>query len=93
MEHGELAAFLAPFLILYEHARLAQYVRLPSRLMEHFFEHTVSGLFLVGDHAIPPGEFLGLVVNGLNASDECRPVVGQKAALRRFIFLHYGESH
>jgi hypothetical protein len=47
---------------------------------------------LVGNHAIPPGEFLELVVNGLNAGDTCRPTVGQKAALRRFISLLYGES-
>jgi hypothetical protein len=91
MAYKELAVSLAAHMVGYEHVWLSQFVRLRSRLMELFFEQTVSGSLLVGDHAIPPGKFLEHVVNGLNASYACRPTLGQEAALRRFISLLHGE--
>jgi hypothetical protein len=85
MAHKELAVSLAAHMVEYERVWLSQFVSLRAGLMELFFEETVSESLLVGDHAIPPGEFLELVVNALNVSAACRPTVGQKAALRRFI--------
>jgi hypothetical protein len=92
MAYKELAVSLAAHMVEYEQVWLSQFVKLRARLAELFFEETVSGPLLVGNHAISPGEFLELVVNGLNAGDTCRPTLGQKAALRRFIPLVYGES-
>jgi WD40 repeat protein len=91
MDHAELAVSMAAHMVSYEQMWLSQFVRLRSRLMELLFEQTVSGSLLVGYHAIPPGKFLEHVVNGLNASDACRPTLGQEAALRRFLYLLHGE--
>jgi hypothetical protein len=71
----------------YEQVWMSQFVGLRSRLMELLSEQTVSGSLLVGDHAIPPGEFLEHVVQALNSGDAYRPTLGQKAALRRFVSL------
>jgi hypothetical protein len=93
MSYKELAVSLAAHMVDYEQVWMSQFVGLRSRLMERLSEKTVSGSLLVGDQAIPPGEFLEHVVHALNSGDAHRPTLGQKAALRRFISLLYRESH
>jgi hypothetical protein len=80
MDHAELAVSMAAHKVSYEQVWLSQFVSLRSRLVDIFFEQTVSGSLLVGDHAMPRVEFLELVFKGLNANDAFRPTEGQKAA-------------
>jgi hypothetical protein len=92
MTYKEIAVSSAAHVVEYEHVGLSHFVRLRSRPMEPFFEWAVSVSLLVGDAAIPPGEFMELDINGLNASAAYRPTVGQKAAFHGFASLLYGES-
>jgi hypothetical protein len=93
MAYKELAVYLAAHMIEYEQVWLSHFVWLRARLVELFFEETVSGSSLVGDQAASAGEFSEFVIKGLNVSDASRPTMGQRVALRRFVSSIYGERH
>jgi hypothetical protein len=92
MDHTELAVSMAAHMVVYEQVRLPQFVKLRGCLVETFIELSISGLALVGDHAIPADEFFELVVDGLSTSNIFRSIAGYKSSLRRFLENVYGGS-
>jgi hypothetical protein len=92
MDHTQLAVSMAAHMVVYEQVRLPQFVKLRGCLVETFIELSISGLALVGDHAIPADEFFELVVDGLSKSNIFRSTAGYKSSLRRFLENVYGGS-
>jgi hypothetical protein len=87
MSYDELATCIAGFLVEYHEMRRPQFDELQRCLGVLFLENGMSGPLLFGDHAVPPEEFLGFVVDGLNDDHICRSTIAYKASLRRFLAL------
>jgi hypothetical protein len=87
MSYSELATCLAAFLVEYHEMRWPQFDELQRCLGVLFLENGISGTHLVGDHAVSAEEFFEFVVDGLRADHICRPAIGYKSSLRRFLAL------
>jgi hypothetical protein len=92
MDHTELAVSMAAHLVIYEPARLSQFVKIRRCLMDTFIDASVDGSLLVGDHAIPSDKLFNLIINDLTSSSVSRSMAGHEVALRRFIDLVYQGS-
>jgi hypothetical protein len=87
MSYDDLSTCLAAFLVEYHEMRRPQFDELQRCLGVLFLENGISGTHLVGDHAVSAHDFFDFVVDGLSVDHICRPTIGYKSSLRRFLAL------
>jgi hypothetical protein len=87
MSCDELATSVAAFLVECHEMRRPQFGELQRCLEVLFLENGIYGTHLAGDHAVSAQEFFEFEVDGLRADNICRPTIGFKCSLRRFLAL------